>query len=114
MEDNIICSQKRGFPKVFGYLHNSDNSCTGLSLASQFLPSLKDSLENKFSRESNSHRLLVTIVVIIETEVIFVFIHKIDNLRTFFVRVSKAGMLLLRSLIREEDAITKYGNYHIW
>ena len=49
------------------------------------LKSLKDSLENKFSRESNSHRLLVTIVVIIETEVIFVFIHKIANLRTFLL-----------------------------
>ena len=49
------------------------------------LPSLKEPLENKFSRGSNSHRLLVTIVVIIETEVIFVFINKIDNLRTFFL-----------------------------
>ena len=73
-----------GNSRFLGYLHSNDNSCTGLSLASQFLPSLKDSLENKFSRESNSHRLLVTIVVIIETEVIFVFIHKIDNLRTFY------------------------------
>ena len=45
---NIICTQKRGFPKVFGYLHNSDNSCTGLSLRSQFLSTLKLPLGNKF------------------------------------------------------------------
>ena len=51
---------------------------------SQALSRFKRTLENKFSRESNSHRLLVAIVVIIETEVIFVFIHKIANLRTFY------------------------------
>jgi len=45
--------------------------CFSVSLASQFLPSLKDSLENKFSRESNSHRLLVAVVVIIESKVLF-------------------------------------------
>ena len=42
-------------------------------------------VRKSFLPPANSHRLLVAIVVIIETEVIFVFIHKIDNLRTFLL-----------------------------
>ena len=48
---------KKDTPKVFGYLHNSDNSCTGLSLRSQFLSTLKLPLGNKIPRGSNSFRV---------------------------------------------------------
>ena len=48
MKTTSFALQKRGTPKVFGYLHNSDNSCTGLSLRSQFLSTLKLPLGNKF------------------------------------------------------------------
>ena len=41
MKATSFALQKRESPKVFGYLHNSDNSCTGLSLRSQFLSTLK-------------------------------------------------------------------------
>jgi len=35
---------------LYGYLHSSDNGCTGGSLESSYLSSLKDSLKINFKR----------------------------------------------------------------
>ena len=45
--------------------------CFSVRACSAIRSGLKDPLENKFSRESNSHRLLVAIVVIIESKGLF-------------------------------------------
>ena len=45
--------------------------CFSVRAGSAIRSGLKDPLENKFLRESNSHRLLVAIVVIIESKVLF-------------------------------------------
>lgn len=59
---NMILWKKKKLNKPitlesFGYSYSNHCSCTGLSLTSQFLSSLKLALENKFSSTSNSHRL---------------------------------------------------------
>ena len=52
------------------------------------LPSLKEPLENKFSRGSNSHRVLVTITPTIESPCFFI--------------CPRSSMLLYKTVLKEE------------
>ena len=66
------------------------------------LPSLKESLENKFSRGSNSHRLLVTITPTIESLCFFICPRSFCALYEILPKEGEHSCCVLTSVILRE------------